>query len=387
MFDVTRRVDSYEFVYNDEELYRELSLIILEDEIDEYLLTLKENEIGLSPSFWLGKIEQLIDAGSFEDIGGIDWHISDAGIKALPILPDILILLEHENREVRKSAAMIVGTIGSAEQDAVYRLSEHLYDAEYMVRVAVLRSLGQIGPAAQSVSTNIAKIAGNREELWTTRMQAIISLSEIGPYSVASTVLKESIYDHRSDIRSTAIYAVSNLGDFAASEFAPILAEALIDPKNVEPDINGNWPSRSAALTLASFGPLAKLAISALSQTLSLECAFSSQRRDACELNLVSAFALSEIVQEGDVEALDELQKAIHDFRYMKIDEISEDSEFIVAEFAIVAIGKIGPLADASLPTLSELANIDEGNYGLSKEQALRIRAVAMDAIREIDRD
>ena len=196
--------------------------------------------------------------------------------------------LDHNDVEVRRSAARALEQTGPEAKDAIPALIEALEDKDEYVRAAAGRALGKIGPEAERAIPILMKMI--KDQVMIVRMGAAIGLGGIGPKAreaipVLADALEGPNEDHNVQYRAAEalgkmgpeaipalVKAIQNtqyfvrrmsaraLGEIGGADVVPALIKALQDD-----DRNVRVISVQA---LGKIGPDAKEAIPALTKAL-----------------------------------------------------------------------------------------------------------------------
>lgn len=201
-----------------------------------------------------------------------------------PAIPALIEALNHEDRDVRSNAAYALGRIGEPAKDAVPVLMKAMSNDDY-VRLGAAEALGKIGEPAvpalvealnhedEDVRRNAASVLGKIGELpkgavpalikrlgdedLYVRYNATIALSRIGEPAVPALI--EALRSEDSAIRSSAAYVLGDIGE-PTKDAVVELIEALRDQEGVV--------RRNAMLSLSKIG---KPAVPMLMETLKHE--------------------------------------------------------------------------------------------------------------------
>jgi HEAT repeat protein len=134
------------------------------------------------------------------------WQIT---AEANTIVPLLINLLDHNDRDVRHIAAYALGRIGRAAEPAIPALVKR-FDDEYHVNVvAASKALGRIGPA--SIPAVVRFLNAQGKSPWA-RKQAVFSLWQMG--SVAVPSLEKLVQDKDKEVRQTASEALKIIEEF-----------------------------------------------------------------------------------------------------------------------------------------------------------------------------
>jgi HEAT repeat protein len=179
-------------------------------------------------------------------------------------VPQLAEALESDSAQTRAAAAYALNEIGADAAAATPKLIDVLKDDDELVRALATSTLAQVG-LDQSVLINIMT-AAIQNESGLVKDVAADALVKIGADAVPALgdVLKsESANSLAKQVAATLIGDINQadeLGDAAVRSVVPILAETL---SNGDSDVR-----KAAAGALGDFGPLADVAIPALSRAL-----------------------------------------------------------------------------------------------------------------------
>jgi HEAT repeat protein len=203
-------------------------------------------------------------------------------------VPALVAALSNEMQGVRAKAAAALGRVRPAGPEQATSLSKALSDPVLSVRQNAAAALKQIGRASASVLASLAAAVADSDE--TVRMDAIAAIVNNAPADMvvapallaalsdsvvnvriaAITALAKivsvpfeavpalivAVEDHDEKVRAAAIVALKIFGEKAA-DAVPALSVALSYP-------HSSIIRRCAALTLASIGPAAAVAVPSL---------------------------------------------------------------------------------------------------------------------------
>lgn len=179
-------------------------------------------------------------------------------------VPELATALQSDNAQTQAAAAYVLNEIGADAEAATPTLLEVIKDDDELVRALATSALTKVG-LNQQVLLNIL-VAAIQNESGLVKDIAADALVGIGSDAVPAlgNILKDEAAN--SLAKQTAatligdITQIDTLGDAAIQSVIPILAETL-----------GNGDSevrKAAASALGNFGPLADVAIPALSRAL-----------------------------------------------------------------------------------------------------------------------
>ncbi len=188
----------------------------------------------------------------------------DLAAKGQSAVPQLADALESDSAQTRAAAAYALNGMGANAAAATPKLIDVLKDDDELVRALATSSLAQVG-LDQKVLINIMT-AAIQNESGLVKDVAADALVKIGAEAVPALgdVLKsESANNLAKQVAATLIGDINQadeLGDAAVQSVVPILAETL---SNGDSDVR-----KAAAGALGDFGPLADVAIPALSRAL-----------------------------------------------------------------------------------------------------------------------
>lgn len=197
-------------------------------------------------------------------------NLIETGEEAVPVLADAL---ESDSAQTRAIAAYALSEIGTAAEAATPELLDALRDDDELVRALATSALTNVG-LDQPVLTNIL-VAAVQNESGLVKDIASDALIDMG--SDAVPALGQLLADNATNsiARQTAAALIGNIGSaddlssVALRSAIPILADQLND--------GDSSVRQAAAAALGDFGPLAGIALPALSQALLGEDAGVSQ--------------------------------------------------------------------------------------------------------------
>ncbi len=239
---------------------------------------------------------------------------------ALPALIEALILPDEG---VRIAAAWALGKIGAPAATAVPALTAAIKDTITDVREWAIEALGKIGgPAAEAVPALIEAIRDPREQV---RNLAFEALGKIGDQAVAVPTLIETLEIQDAGVRAWVAKALGKIGAPAVAA-VPALTTATKDQDVRVRD--------SAFKALGMIGSPAVAAIPALIEAVKLP--FRGIR-------ILAAEALGMIGGPAAVAAVPALIEA------------ARDPFGDVSASALEALGQLGNVAEAAIPSLTDM--------------------------------
>jgi HEAT repeat protein len=259
---------------------------------------------------------------------------------AVPALTD---LLTHRDRRVRQAATQALGYNGPAAKTAVPALTELLKDSDAELRDAAAEALGHVGPAAKSAAPALMELLNDNAPRLREAAASALGTTGRGVEGAVPAVIA-ALKDENSGVREHAAQALFEMG---SKELAavPLLIGLLGDESA---DVRS-----STADALGTIGPQAKAAVPAL--TRALDDKDRRVRRQAA-----SALAHMGCEAEPAVPALiklleDESSAARQDTANPRGRQQRREGEWTARGAAALALGSIGPPAEAAVPALTEL--------------------------------
>ena len=179
-------------------------------------------------------------------------------------VPDLALALESDSAPTRAAAAYALNEIGAPAAPATQSLLKVIQDDNEIVRALATSALTKVGlnrdvlvtvlvTAVQNESGLVKDIAA--EALVSIGKDAVPALGSLLQSPSANSLAKQTAATLIGDINQ-----IDNLGQSALQSAIPILAETL---NNSDSDVR-----KAAAKALGDFGPLANVAIPALSRAL-----------------------------------------------------------------------------------------------------------------------
>lgn len=249
-------------------------------------------------------------------------------------VPWLIKALQSANAQARKRAAGILGGLGPEARTVVGHLVEALDDPSAEVRREAAWAIGEIGPEAKMAARALVQAASDSDP--HVRGAAVVALGSLGVETdLAKPALTKALEDDGSFPQG--IDSATAVCEEAASALTKLPEDpdaiAAILVKAMERD--KPMCSGSAGYALASLGP------KAMPQIL---VALRSQRPAA---RAAAAWALTELQSPQAIPALEHTLE----------DEYGE-----VRAYAAVALGRLGPAAAATVPSLTKRLD-DVGPY------------------------
>jgi HEAT repeat protein len=174
--------------------------------------------------------------------------LASIGSKALPALPELLILLKDPNPLVRAAAANAIGKLEGVGQQVVPSLIDALEDPNVLVRINAINALSSFGRDAQPALPQL--IEGLNTNDRSIRKVIINALGRLGKESKpAAQGLSHLIQESDTETSLAALMALSQIGS-EANVAVPEVGKAL---SSDSPEIR-----TFAALTLGRMGEAAE---------------------------------------------------------------------------------------------------------------------------------
>lgn len=143
--------------------------------------------------------------------------------EAVPLL--VGLLAPTESAEVRWNAAMVLGDLGPAAEQAVPPLIQALEEKESLLRLAAVDALGKIGPAAKPAVPQMAALLKGDEPV-----RVLKSLRRLrGVNQAAFSAIQEMLGHEDGEVRENACEALGEMGTDAKNAI-PRLTDLLKDP-------------------------------------------------------------------------------------------------------------------------------------------------------------
>ncbi len=269
--------------------------------------------------------------------------LGEIGMKAKEAVPVLITALKDQDADVRGSAAYALGEIG---KEAVPTLIAALEDQEVFARSSAAYALGKIGKEAKEAVPALIKALEDQDA--NVRSSAVRALGEIVPGAKEAVLpLIGTLEDQDANVRSSAVRALGKIGP-GAKEAVPALIAALKDHELNYSNRLTSFPS----YTVEALGKIGKESTLALIEAL---------KDQDSSIRQYAVSALGEI-GPGAKEAVPALIEAL------------KDQDSFVRRFAAGALGRIGPEAKEAVPALIEAL----------KDQDSRIRRSAVSALGRI---
>ncbi len=157
--------------------------------------------------------------------------LGEMGAKAEPVVPALAALLQDDEDDTRREAAIALAKIGPAAKAAVPELIRLVQTPEGPAVYAACYALGRIGPAAIEAKPALSQALAGKDE--TLSAIAAWALAQIDPKCTVTApksvpVLVRALSDHDARIRQQAAAALQCLGTLA-KEALPALEKATQD--------------------------------------------------------------------------------------------------------------------------------------------------------------
>jgi HEAT repeat protein len=182
------------------------------------------------------------------------WAVFLMGYCGIDALPDVLQALESSDLEIRDGGYNAILRIGPEAIPELLRIleSQEIDKMPLMARLAIIETLGTIGPPARIAVPTLIKYLTNPE--MNTRAHAAEALGKIGPdaRSAVPVLRKTLLKDPDEFVRASAAGALDGIGP-GARDAEPDLLVALSD--------KSSFVRAAAACALASVGANPKQAV------------------------------------------------------------------------------------------------------------------------------
>lgn len=121
---------------------------------------------------------------------------------------DMVQMLQHEDSNVRRRAAMVLSRMGAAAAPAITVLCDATSDPDANVRFWAVKALGETGPSANAALDHL--IRASRDEDADVRWQAVVAMREIRGGESAKQAIFVLLNDPHSAVRAKAETALAN---------------------------------------------------------------------------------------------------------------------------------------------------------------------------------
>lgn len=301
------------------------------------------------------------------------------GAKAADVLPDLISSLQtDESVSVQEKSAQAIGSMGANAKDAVPALFEIIMMPGLSVRREAFIAIHQIGEAAVPFLTS--KLKDSDEAV---RHQAILELQQLGEASKGAMPALIDVVMHGEDreLRGTAVHILSTLDD---PQTIPTLLHAALTIQGF--DSSDQDSAREGLVRLGRKAVPALLPI-VRSKTYDRFIAMSTLREIGPEAQ-ESLGDLIEVFADNRVSDNDEARATILAIGPQAIPSLAkalEDPRNVVRREAVKTLGAFGPMAEASVTVLREVARKDRsaGVRVAAKEAVFRITRGKPSAVRK----
>lgn len=205
--------------------------------------------IGSSAEDAIPDLIQVLQGQDEHLSGGAAFALEKIGRDPVPLLVEIL---KNGREDVRISAILALGYMGSEAEPAVPALLQILNNESKGIRIETIKTLGKIGFVDRGVISALIKVFQDEDK--DVRQFAATTLGKFG--ADAFPALVEAFRSNNEDIRSFARVALQNMN----RKTVPVLIEAL---KNRD-----EWVRYTAAYALWQIGYSANAAVPALIEAL-----------------------------------------------------------------------------------------------------------------------
>ncbi len=175
-------------------------------------------------------------------IGDGSKHLFKESSEAKTAVAQLILLLKDFDRNVRRSAADALGSIGIEAKTAVPQLIPLLKDSDAGVRSSVADALGNIGPQAKTAVAQLIPLLKDSDV--GVRSIAAGALRSIG--AEAKTAVPQLILllkDSDAEVRSTAVRVLGNIGaeaKTAVPQLIPLLKDSNAEVRSTAVRVLGN---------------------------------------------------------------------------------------------------------------------------------------------------
>jgi HEAT repeat protein len=144
------------------------------------------------------------------DRGAVALVVGRYGAAATESIPDIVDLLEDQDKNVRQDAAQALGSFGPLALAAVPSLVKRLDDPDQLVKIQAAQSLGRIRPESEIVVTQLAKAL--RQKGREFRIAVIQALGKLGFRAKSAVSTLVLLFDDPdAEIRTYAAQAICGI--------------------------------------------------------------------------------------------------------------------------------------------------------------------------------
>ncbi len=264
------------------------------------------------------------------------------GPPAAEAVGDLIAILDQRDPELRGYVHQTIIGIGPDAKPAVEALIKDLSSDDFHTQYWACRALGAIGPEAQPAANKLIELVHTGTA--SVRHNAATALGDIGSTvgPAAVQALTDALTDYSQVVRNKAVIALGKLQPLSLSA-APTIEKLLYEPAGISPRAN-------AARVLQAMRPeVEELVVQALLQDLF----------DSAEPDLAARF-LADIDFECDI-----VQRVI---------PLLEDEKRYTRQYAVIALGNMGPAAADAEDALTELL----------EDEAAEVREAAKNALEKI---
>jgi HEAT repeat protein len=264
------------------------------------------------------------------------------GPPAAEAVDELIAILDEGDPDLRGYVHQTIIGIGPQAKPAVGALIKNLSSDDFHTQYWACRALGAIGPEAQPATDKLIELVHTGTA--SVRHNAATALADIGPTVGPAGVqaLTDALSDYSQIVRNKAVIALGKLQPLSLSA-APTIEKLLHEPAGISPRAN-------AARVLYAMRPEAEeVVVKALLQDLI----------DSAEPDL-AARVLADIDFECDI--------------VQRIVPLLEDEKRYTRQYAVIALGNMGPAAADAEPALTKLL----------KDEAQEVREAARNSLEQI---
>ncbi len=162
-----------------------------------------------------------------------------------PAVPALVSLLQDREESVRTAAAEAIALVGPLDQAATDTLAEGLVSPDNVVRAQTAQALGTIGAAAEEAAPALVEAMADRND--RVRAQAVEALGKIGEPAAAAAVpgLVRALRDQDNWVSAKAAEALGQMGESDDATIAALVRTL----GHLNPEVR-----RNAALALGNLG-------------------------------------------------------------------------------------------------------------------------------------
>ena len=230
------------------ELLKERSHLIDEERLLEYRAELGEKDQVIT--IWLTRLQH-DDSDVRESAAEA---LGELGNSSETVINALLTGLQDNNSDVRESAAEALGELGNSSETVINALLAGLQDDDYFVRWRAADALGKLGNSSETVVS--ALLARLKDDESLVRWRAADALGKLGNSSeTVINALLAGLQDDESLVGWRAAEALGNLGNSSETVINALLAGLQDDDSVVR---------ESAAEALGKLGNSSKTVVNAL---------------------------------------------------------------------------------------------------------------------------